>query len=244
MSRWDRIQREAADASHDWIDVAAGLEVYRRATERDPDDPEPWFLYGGALAALERWSEAGAVARDGLRAAGFDQDLWLLSLDSLVAEGRPELVDRELDDPIGRAADPLIEPLYRARAEELRGGPTDAILGHLGRAYEAFTEAVRPERAPQQQLLDLAQALARCGSRDEADHVLDVMSRRAGSSDEAWRAAATGVALWDGVDDDMVATYLDRVAEQTDRSEEEIAEAIEGAAEAMRPPAPANDDDA
>lgn len=159
----------------------------------------------------------------------------MLSLDALVADGLPDLLDRELDGSAGRAARPLIEPLYRARAEELRGGSEDAVLGHLGRAYDVFTEAVRPERAPQEQLFDLAYALARHGARDESDHVLDVMSRRVGSSDAAWRAAAAGVALWDGVDEEAVATYLDRVAVETGRSEEEIAEAIDGAADAMRP---------
>jgi hypothetical protein len=64
-----------------------------------------------------------------------------------------------------------------------------------------------------------------------------VLSRSGdGSSDVAWRAAAAGVALWDGVDDDMVATYLDRIASETERSEEEIADAIADAAEAMRRP--------
>jgi hypothetical protein len=152
VSRWDRVEREAAEASQEWTDVAAGLDVYRGATERHPDDPGLWFLYGGALAALERWS------------AGFDHDLWVLSLDALVAEGLPDLIDRELDGSAGRTADPLVEPLYRARAEELREGPGDAILGHLGRAYDAFTEIQRPDRAPQGLLLDLAHALARHGA--------------------------------------------------------------------------------
>ncbi len=236
MSPWGRAERVAEDAdeaSNGWIDQAAGLEVYRRATVEHPDDPQLWLLYGGALAALERWSEAEAIARDGLRAAGFDQDLWVLILDALVAQDLADLLARELESPFGRSAHPLIVPVYRARVLEMRAGDPEALLTALGVAYDEYADIARSDRAPQQQVLDLATMLARHGARDEADYCLETLSRKAADGEFAWLAAATGVALWQGVDDDTASMYRERLESDEERDQDEIEEAIADAAETI-----------
>ena len=238
VSPWRRAERIADladEASGGWVDQAAGLEVYRTATEEHPDDAELWLLYGGALAALERWSEAEAVARAGLAAVGFDQDLWVLVLDALVAQNLADLLVRELEGPFGRSAHPLLVPVYRARALEMRGGDPEALLTALGVAYDEYADVVRFDHAPAQQVLDLATMLARRGARDEADYCLETLSRKADGGEFAWLAAATGVALWQGVDDDTAAMYRDRLASDGERDPDEIEEAIADAAMTIAP---------
>lgn len=236
MSPWRRAEQVAEDAdeaSNGWIDQAAGLEVYRQATVEHPHDPELWLLYGGALAALERWSQAEAIARDGLKAAGFDQDLWVLILDALVAQDLADLLARELESPFGRSAHPLIVPVYRARFLEMRAGDPEALLTALGVAYDEYADIARSDRAPQQQALDLATMLARHGARDEADYCLETLSRKAADGEFAWLAAATGVALWQGVDDDTASMYRDRLESDDERNQDEIEVAIIDAAETI-----------
>jgi tetratricopeptide (TPR) repeat protein len=233
--RADRVADEADEASNGWLDHAAGLEVYRRATEEHPADAELWLLYGGALAALERWGEAEAVARRGLEAAGFDEDLWVLVLDALVEQGLAELLIRELETPFGRSAHPLIVPVYRARALELRHGDPEALLTALGVAYDQYGDIVRFDHAPRQQVLDLALMLARHGARDEADYCLDTLSRKGVGDDIAWQAAAIGVALWRDVVDETADLYRERL-DADDRGDDEIEQAIVDAAAKLDDP--------
>jgi tetratricopeptide (TPR) repeat protein len=231
--RFERVERDADRASNGWTDVVAGIEVYRHATEEHPDDAGLWFLYGGALAALERWAEAETVARSGLRAAGPDQDLWLLVLDALVAQGFPDLLARELEEPISRTVHPVIVPIYRARAEELKGAPDDTMTAALDGAYDTFCRIDHVDRAPGQPLLELGLLFARHGSRDRADHCFEVLGRQHDDPETAWRASAAGAALWDGHDEQMLGLYLDRLAGDADHDEEQTAQALADAAVAM-----------
>jgi alkylhydroperoxidase family enzyme len=235
MSPWrraDRVADEADEASNGWIDQAAGLDVYRRATESHPADAELWLLYGGALAALERWSEAEAIGRQGLDAAGFNEDLWLVVLDALVAQRLAELLVRELASPFGRSAHPLIVPVYRARALELQNGDPQTLLTALGVAFDEYGDVVRFDHAPRQQVLDLATMLARHGARDEADYCLETLSRKGTGDDIAWQAAAIGVAFWRDVDDETAELYRERL-ESDDRGDDEIELAIADASAAL-----------
>ena len=235
--RADRVIDDADEASNGWSNPTAGLDVYRRATEEHPKDVELWLLSAGALAALERWSEAESVARNGLAAAGFDQDLWLLLLDALLAQGLADHLTRELKSPAAGSTHQMIVPIYEAKAVELRD-PEDraAILEALSAAYDAYFDMVRFDRAPRQPVLDLAIMLARHGARDEADYCLDTLSRSLSDDDEVgWQAAATGVALWQGVDDTMADVYRDRLLADGDRTDEEIEAAVNESAEAIEP---------
>ncbi|MEP6758170.1 MAG: hypothetical protein ABJB55_03145 [Actinomycetota bacterium] len=137
---------------------------------------------------------------------------------------------RELESPLGRSAHPLIVPVYRARALELRAGDPEELITALGVAYDEYADVVRFDQAPQQQVLDLATMLARHGARDEADYCLETTSRTADGGEFAWLAAATGAALWQGVDDDTASIYRGRLATDTERDPVEIEEAIADAA--------------
>jgi hypothetical protein len=232
LRRADRVTDEADEASDGWTNPAAGLEIYRQACQEHPNDADLWRNYADTLAALERWSEAEAVARDGLETAGFDQDLWVVVLDSLVAQQLPDPLLRELEVPYAASAHPLIVPVYRARALELRGDDTGALMTALSDAYDGYGLIVRFDRAPRYQMLDLAMMLARHGARDEADYCLETLSRGPTDDDVASLAAAAGVALWQGIDDATADQYRGRL-DRGDFDEDEIAEAIAEAASSI-----------
>ena len=234
--RADRVADDAEEASGGWTDVAAGLDVYRRACEKHPRDGDLWFTYANALAALGRWGEAETVARNGLEAVGFDQDIWVLLLDSLVEQRLPDLLLRELETPFAASAHPLIAPVYRARALELRGGDPEALMRSLSDAYDEYGDVVRFDKAPRQTVLDLAQMLARHGARDEADYCLETLSRSMLQDDDvSWLAAATGVALWQATDEAAAEMYRERLLAIDDADEDEIEEAVGDAAIAITP---------
>jgi hypothetical protein len=217
---------KADQASDDWTNPAAGLEVLRAACDDHPDEVDPWLAYATAFASLERWSEAEAVARKGLEAAGYDLDLWVLVLDALIAQELPDLILRELDGRFAASAPRLVVDVYRAQALELRGDDPDGLMAALSDAYDDYGSYDVHSRAPQQAVLDLALLLGRHGARDEADFCLETISREAAETDTAWHAAAAGVAPWDSVDEETAAMYRERLERDGSRDEAEIEEAI------------------
>lgn len=235
------VGEEADEASDGWSDLTTGLEVYRKAAEEHPDDADLWFLYADALATTEDWNRAETVARQGIRSAGFDQDLWVIVLEALCGQSLPDLVDRELDAPGHNDAHPLIEPVYRARAAELRDDD-DAVMAALGTAYDEYGNVVNYARVPARPILDLAIMLIRHGATQESDYVLDTFSRQADDLDAAWQAAAIGAALWQDTDPETTERYEERLGSDESRSDDEIDAAIQEAAEMIAPVADGNDD--
>jgi len=236
------VAEEADDASNGWEDLTTGLEVYRKATEEHPDDADLWFLYADALATIEDWNRAETVARQGLTAAGFDQDLWVIALEALCGQSLPDLVDRELDAPGHEDAHPLITPVYRARAAEL-SGDDGGVMSALGSAYDEYGNVVNFARVPARPVLDLAVLLIRHGATQEADYILDTFSRQADDLDAAWQAAAIGAALWQDTDLEITERYEERLGSDESRTNDEIDAAIQEAAEMIEPVANGNGDD-
>ena len=234
------VAEEADDASNGWSDLTSGLEVYRKATEEHPDDADLWFLYADALATIEDWNRAETVARQGITSAGFDQDLWVIVLEALCGRSLPDLVDRELDAACQDDAHPLIAPVYRARAAELRG-EDDAVMASLGSAYDEYGNVVHYARVPVRPVLDLAVMLIRHGALQEADYILDTFSRQADDLDAAWQAAAIGAALWQDTDVESTERYEERLASDESRTNDEIDTAIQEAAEMIAPMPDGND---
>jgi hypothetical protein len=230
-----RVADEADEVSNGWTDLAAGLEVYRAATEEHPDDADLWFLYGDALATIDDWNRTETIARQGISAVGFNQDLWVLVLEALCARSLPDLVDRELDGPGHEGAHALIAPVYRARAAELRSDAQGAMSA-LSTAYDEYGTVVHYELVPARTVLDLATMLIRHGAIQEADYVLDTFSREADDLDAAWQAAAIGAALWRDTDRETADRYEERLRSDQDRSDDEISDAIADAAAMITPP--------